>query len=101
VFFPILFSACIYWTVGLNTHSSEKPLIFILLTIMVSLCGVSLGLLAGCIFSDVQVAVSAAPMCVIPFMLFGGFLTNTDSIPIGFIWLEYMSPFKYAFGAYA
>ena len=67
---------------------------------MVSLCGVSLGLLAGCIFSDVQVAVSAAPMCVIPFMLFGGFLTNTDSIPVGFIWLEYMSPFKYAFGAY-
>lgn len=32
-------------------------------------------------------------------MLFGGYLTNTDSIPIGFIWLEYMSPFKYAFAA--
>ena len=100
VFFPILFGVCIYWAVGLNTHDSEKPLVFLLITILVSLCGVSLGLLAGCIFSDVQVAVSAAPMCVIPFMLFGGFLTNTDSIPVGFIWLEYMSPFKYAFVAY-
>jgi hypothetical protein len=33
-------------------------------------------------------------------MLFGGFLVNSDSISIAFIWLEYMSPFKYAFGAY-
>lgn len=53
IFFPILFGVCIYWAVGLNTHSSEKVLIFLLLTVMVSLVGVSLGLLAGCIFSDV------------------------------------------------
>jgi hypothetical protein len=33
-------------------------------------------------------------------MLFGGFLVNSDSIPVAFIWIEYISPFKYAFGAY-
>lgn len=99
VFFPVLFSVCIYWAIGLNEDSAEKPLIFIMLVVMITFCGVSLGLLAGCVFSDVQVAVSAAPMCVIPFMLFGGFLVNTENIPVAFIWLEYMSPFKYAFAA--
>jgi ABC-type multidrug transport system permease subunit len=101
IFFPWLFGVCIYWCVGLNQHSVEKPLIFFMLCILTHFCGISMGLLTGCLFSDIQVAVTAAPMCVIPFMLFGGFLVNSDSIPTAFIWLEYMSPFKYAFAAFA
>jgi ABC-type multidrug transport system permease subunit len=51
-------------------------------------------------FSDIGQAVAVAPLFVIPHLLFAGFLTNTDSIPVVFIWLEYTSPFKYGFTAY-
>jgi hypothetical protein len=53
VFFPALFSVLVYWATGLNDHDASKPLIFIALTILTHFCGISLGLLTGCLFSDV------------------------------------------------
>ena len=69
--------------------------------ILCAMCGVSIGLMCGCLFNDVSSAVAAAPVFMIPHVLFGGFLTNTDSIPIIFIFIEYTSAFKFAFNALA
>ena len=57
--------------------------------------------MCGCLFNDDSSAVAAAPVFMIPHVLFGGFLTNTDSIPIIFIFIEYTSAFKFAFNALA
>lgn len=100
-FFPVVFGLCTYWVIELNDDSNEKWIIYLLVLICLSYAGVSMGILCGCIFSDIQVAVSAAPLAVIPFMLFGGFLINVDNIPSYFVFMEYLSPFKYSFGALA
>lgn len=38
---------------------------------------------------------------MMPHILFAGFLTNAESIPKVFIWLEYTSAFKFGFQALA
>jgi ABC-type multidrug transport system permease subunit len=96
---PILLSIGVYFSLGLNDEAGRFP-VFIIISILLTMCGVSVGLLAGCMFSDIGQAVAIAPLFVIPHMLFAGFLTNTDSIPAVFIWLEYTSPFKFGFSAY-
>ena len=97
--FPIVHSAIIYFAIGLNDDPISKFFFFTLVTVMSSFAGVSLGLLCGCLFSDINVAVGTAPMMVIPFMLFSGYLINFEAIPISLIVFEHISVFKYNFPA--
>lgn len=97
---PIIFSIGIYFSLGLNDEDGKFSL-FLITCILLAMCGVSIGLLCGCMFNDVSSAIAAAPIFMIPHLLFGGFLTNTDSIPVVFIWLEYTSAFKFGFQALA
>ncbi|WAQ93831.1 WHITE-like protein [Mya arenaria] len=46
--------------------------------------------------NSVTTALAISPPLMIPLMMFGGFFLNSDSIPVYFIWLEYLSWFKYA-----
>jgi hypothetical protein len=36
---------------------------------------------------------------ILPFLLFGGLLINSDDCPDYFIWIQYVSPIKYGFEA--
>lgn len=40
-------------------------------------------------------ALSVGPPVIIPFLIFGGFFLNTASVPSYFLWLSYMSWFRY------
>jgi hypothetical protein len=53
----------------------------------------------ACIYPDLNVAMAILPMFLMPLMIFCGYFVNADSIPPYFIWIEYMSPMKYGFGA--
>lgn len=57
---------------------------------------VSFGYLISCVASDLQVALALAPPLIIPFMLFGGFFLNSESVPSWLIWLRYLSWFMYS-----
>ncbi|KAK0042820.1 protein white, partial [Biomphalaria pfeifferi] len=48
------------------------------------------------ICGSVTISLAVAPPLLIPFMLFGGFFVNTANIPIYFVWLEYLSWFKFS-----
>ena len=61
--------------------------------------GNSLGIMAGCIFSNIKISIAVTPMLIIPFMLFGGFYLNREDYPVWLGWLEWISPFKYALEA--
>ncbi len=39
------------------------------------------------------------PLLILPFMGFGGFFQNRGNYGIWIGWIEYISPFKYAFQA--
>ncbi len=41
------------------------------------------------------------PMFLLPLMVFGGFFVNTNSIPVYFSWIQYLSPMRYGFIAAA
>ncbi|CEM05801.1 unnamed protein product [Vitrella brassicaformis CCMP3155] len=100
LFFPFLFTTITYWMAGLNDAFVPFVLtvIFVLLTANVAM---SVGYLLSCIFDNVGVALALGPLFVMPFFLFGGFLLSIESIPIGWIWLEYLSFFRYGFSGVA
>ena len=56
----------------------------------------SLGYLISCIFNDYATATMIAPILVMPFMLFGGFFANLDSLAAWFGWIQWISPLTYA-----
>jgi len=82
---------------------ANAEVFFILCGIMVLTANVavSLGYMISCLFADLSIALSVAPAFIIPFMLFAGFYINLDSVPIFFVWLQYLSYFKYSFEAAA
>ena len=99
VFFPVLFSLVVYWMVGLNMTTASAFFLFLLAVLSITLCASSMGLLLGCMLPNAEVAVSIAPIALIPFMLFGGFFANLSSIGDWLSWIQYISIFKWGFQA--
>jgi ABC-type multidrug transport system ATPase subunit len=97
---PFIFATLTYWMVGMQADL-EKYLIFVVFNILLALSGNAMGLFVACIFPDVTIALAVAPIFLMPLIMFSGFVLNTDSIPVYFTWLEWLSPPKYAFAAIA
>ncbi|KAJ8868078.1 hypothetical protein PR048_031887 [Dryococelus australis] len=56
---------------------------------------ISCGYLISCVSGTVSMALTIGPPVIIPFMLFGGFFLNNESVPPYFKWLSYLSWFRY------
>jgi ABC-type multidrug transport system ATPase subunit len=95
----IIFGVTVYWCVGYNTSSPDKPVIFLIVLILAHMCGTSLGLVAGAWFTRVDVASSLGAIMTLPFYYFSGFLRPESEIWIGLRWFSYFSPFRYSFFA--
>ncbi|KAK6166710.1 hypothetical protein SNE40_023343 [Patella caerulea] len=95
ILIPFIFISVVYWMVGLYA-SAEAFLICAGLTILVANIAMSFGYLISTLTKSVDIALAIAPPILIPFMLFGGFFLNAGTIPVYFVWLEYISWFKYA-----
>jgi len=98
IFFPIVFSLMMYWMVGLHS-SAASFFLFLLAVFSLVMCATSLGLLLGCMLPNAEVAVSIAPIAIIPFMLFGGFFAKLNNIGDWLSWIQYISLFKWGFQA--
>jgi len=96
IFFPVIFVSTTYWMTGLNPIV-ERFFIFVFIIVLTSNCAYSLGYIIATATPSVQVALAVAPVVLLPFMIFGGFLINLDSIPNYFYWLSYLSFFRYGF----
>ncbi|CAG9760791.1 unnamed protein product [Ceutorhynchus assimilis] len=94
VFLPLLFLSICYYLIGLNT---EMPRFFVAcgIIVLVANAATSFGYLISCVSSTISMALSIGPPMLIPFLLFGGFFLNIQSIPVYFEWLAYLSWFKY------
>lgn len=98
IFFPILFSCISYFMVGFQ-GTAEQFFLFLLAIVMTGLTAGSMGLALGCMFPNAEVAVSLAPVVIIPFMLFAGFYVDLDSVPVWLSWIQYISIFKWSLQA--
>lgn len=92
---PVVFSAITYWMVGLY-NTVEAFFIFTGVIVLVANISVSFGYIVSAGVNSVSTALAIAPPLMIPLIMFGGFFLNSDSVPVYFIWLEYLSWFKYA-----
>ncbi len=93
---PIFLYAPIYYMVGLRSDIVSFSLSTTVL-VLSCLSATSLGYLFGAIVDNIDVGLTLMNVVILPLMIGGGFFINVDSIPIYFIWLKYVSFFKYAF----
>mgnify|MGYP002345561271 FL=1 len=100
IIIPFISALIIYWMVEFNQGTSYF-FVFVLIAFMCCLCGSSIGLLTGSIFNSIIIAAGVVPSLTIPLMFIGGFLKNRADFSAWYGWLEYLSPFKYAFNAFA
>ena len=95
---PILFVCVFYWMIDLSS-TAEQFFLFYLISVLIGICGNSLGLLLGSIITDEKSIATAAPIVLIPFVVLSGYFKNTGTIPEWIGWAQYISPFKYGFAA--
>ncbi|CEL98098.1 unnamed protein product [Vitrella brassicaformis CCMP3155] len=100
IIFPALFCSISYWMMGLNPDGVTF-ILSVLIIILTANAAISLGYLVSTACTSVAVALALGPLIAMPLMLFGGFFVNTDTIGPGWVWLEYLSFFKYGFSAFA
>ncbi|KAJ3025449.1 UNVERIFIED_CONTAM: ATP-binding cassette sub- G member 1 [Siphonaria sp. JEL0065] len=96
ILFPWVFSLIVYWFVGLQ-NAADKYFLFLVFVVFSSCAGFSLGIAIASMFESLEAALGAAPMILMPLMLFSGLFINNGSIPAYFDWIKYISPMKYAY----
>jgi ABC-type multidrug transport system ATPase subunit len=88
-------NAVIYYMAGMRGNF----FIFFVTLFLENMTGISLGMVLSACFKNVTMAPQVAPMVVILFLIFSGFLINSGSVPVYFIWLREISFIRYAFRA--
>jgi len=97
---PFLQTCILYWAIGLQ-NKAENFFLFCAINICNTNAGTSLGIFIASCFSDLRVTLIVAPPLILPLMIFSGFFINTESIPVYFDWIKYISPIKWAFEMFA
>jgi len=98
IIIPFLYATATYFAVGL--HSGADHFFICVVTLLLTAnCGNAIGLWAASTFSELESALVALPLLLLPFIIFGGLFANTSSLPIWIRWLQWASPLKYAYTA--
>ncbi|KAF1785498.1 P-loop containing nucleoside triphosphate hydrolase [Phytophthora cactorum] len=84
ILLPIVFFVPAYFLIGIGTVNS---------------CAVGLGYMVSCLVRRIDIAPIIGMIIILPFLLFGGLLINSDDCPKYFVWIQYVSPIKYGFEA--
>jgi len=93
-----LFSVIFYWMLNLH-HTGAAFLIFYGFLILIVFAGQAFTSFLVCIFPDTSIAIALFPIFFLPPMLFSGFYMNSNSTPVYFKWLEWLSFVKYTYRA--
>lgn len=95
VLMPLLY-VCILWPMAdLNMDSMERFAIAAGILILISQVATSFGYFISCASGNIQMALSVAPVMVVPFLLMGGFFLNYKTVPKPLRWIPYISWFLY------
>ncbi|CAH1245185.1 ABCG1 [Branchiostoma lanceolatum] len=94
IILPLIYTSVVYWMVGLYP-GWKQYLIAVGVTVLAANVSTAFGYVISASTSSLQTAVTLANLPLVPLILFGGFFINTKSVPVYFIWLEYISWFKY------
>jgi ABC-type multidrug transport system permease subunit len=98
IIFPIVYSAILYFMVGLQ-EVAEKFALFTLALILLNNCGTAFAVMICSAFPEVQQAMQFGPMFMLPLLVFSGLYVNLTTLGWYFRWLAYISPIRYGYGA--
>ncbi|KAG7388234.1 ATP-binding cassette sub- G member 2 [Phytophthora pseudosyringae] len=70
-----------------------------IMAILVRSASVGLAYAIGCLFRRADIATIMGRLILLPMLLFGGLMVNSDDTPVFFIWINYISPIKFGFDA--
>ncbi|CAL8086730.1 unnamed protein product [Orchesella dallaii] len=94
LFLPAIFTSISYWMVGLHSDL-DRFFRAVGISILVGNVGSSFGYLCSTIAPSFDVTMAIVPGLIMPFMLFGGYFLNKNSVPVYFVWLQHLSWFLY------
>ncbi|GFV96372.1 protein white [Trichonephila clavipes] len=94
MFMTTILVSIVYWLTGFRPDLSAF-LISLAIFNLVAHAAASFGYMISCISTGLNVAPSIASPFILPFVIFGGFYLNVDSVPKYFVWLKYISMFYY------
>lgn len=99
--------------------TAHQYFLLILTIILAANVAQSIGMVISCSITDMNVSLAVAPLVFMPLMLFGklfftlhshtnpsptqkncftgGYYINLDNVPVYFLWIKYISPFKYGY----
>ncbi|GLE08097.1 hypothetical protein PINS_up019059 [Pythium insidiosum] len=94
--FPLLFLVPAYFLVG---FPSDAAVFFSFYAFIASVASsaVGLGYMVSCLTARVDLAPLLGVLFILPSLLFGGLFLNAASTPSFLVWLQQLSPIKYAF----
>ncbi|TDH67452.1 hypothetical protein CCR75_009814 [Bremia lactucae] len=95
---PVLFFVPAYLLIGIG-HGFHVYIYQQIIIILVNSCAVGLGYMVSCLVRRIDIAPVIGLVIILPFLLFGGLLINSDDCPDYFVWIQYLSPIKYGFEA--
>ena len=95
IILQLLFSLITYWMFGL-LPDFDKFCLFYLIIELVSQASMSFGYFMSSLSENIQLINAIAPALVVPYMIFGGFFVQADSIPVYLDWVKYISWYYYA-----
>lgn len=93
---PMILYTPIYFMIGLK-NDFVSFMLSSSVVVLACLCATSFGYLFGVVVDNIDMGLTLMSVVILPLMIGGGFFINVDSIPIYFIWLKYVSFFKYSF----
>ncbi|KAK3733472.1 hypothetical protein QZH41_010829 [Actinostola sp. cb2023] len=93
---PLILTTIAYWMIGLRAQVLPFVYAVVILTLLTNVA-VSYGYIIASISSSVEGASALGPPLMLPLMLFGGFFLKDSTVPDYFIWIKYISWFRYGF----
>jgi len=97
---PILNALIVYWMIEL--HSGAGYFFMYMLIFFVSgLAGNSYGFLISSLYTDTKAAVENFPLLGTTLIVFSGYIKDLKDLPGWITWVQYISPMKYSFTAFA
>ena len=98
LFIQLIYSMTVYYIVGLRGDANNY-FMFSLIFVVHAWFAQSMGFLFGAAFESLNAAMIVTQFCVLPILLFSGFLINQQNMPVWLSWIRFLSPFRYTLEA--
>ncbi|PFH32116.1 ATP-binding cassette G family transporter ABCG84 [Besnoitia besnoiti] len=96
VFNPVVFLTIVWFMMGLN-DSASRWLLGVAFIFLQTNASISLGYLISCLCPNTELALAVMPLVMMPLILVAGFMIILDTLPRFWVWVPYISPFRWAF----